>query len=239
MVDRDVESGRELVLDNRKLLGIFVVFIGICGVFFILGFKEGKRQGIQQGEQTATEIARKAYDAGAREPVSKAPAADVNVAPPTEAAEGQQLDWYQNVNRKDGAPAVVHPTTAEKTAGDVKNAERAAKTMKTTETEPAQAPSKKPVTETLITSKPQKQADALPSNTALYSVQVGAFRMKSEAENKANELRARNYECRIENPQSSDGFYLLKAGKFKTKAEAVAMRLRLQKSGIFSIIKTN
>ena len=45
MIENETESGFELVLDNRRLIGAFVVFIVICGCFFVLGYATGKRQG--------------------------------------------------------------------------------------------------------------------------------------------------------------------------------------------------
>ena len=201
MVDRDAESSVELVLDNRKLLVVFFVFIVICGIFFVLGFREGKRQGIQQGEQIAAESARETN------PV------DAKAVPPKEDSGEQPLNWYQSVNRKDGAPEIPRQTTA----GQANDSGLAANSASTS----------------------QKQANVSNSDSTIYSVQVGAFRMKSEVETKAKEMRTKGYDCRIEEPKSPGGLYLLKIGSYKSRAEAVAMRLRLKNSGIHSIIKTN
>jgi cell division protein FtsN len=242
MVEREAESGRELVLDNRKLLGIFLVFFAICGVFFVLGFREGKRQGIRQGEQIAAETARKASSADAQAPASKS-AADASAIPSKENAGEQQLNWMENVKRKEGEPEIVHQTTAGGTVEAVKDSALTTKAekapIKEPKGEPAQAPSKKSITETIAASKPQKPADVPQASPIKYSVQVGAFHRKSEAESKAKALHAQKYDCRIEEPQSSEGLYLLKVGSYKSRAEAVAMQIRLKKSGMVSIIKTN
>jgi cell division protein FtsN len=89
---------------------------------------------------------------------------------------------------------------------------------------------------TPVAKPPVKAAAKAPSN---YSVQVGAFRQKQQVDNKADLLRSKGFDCRIEDPVSAEGLYLLKVGKFKSRAEAVAMQLRLKKSGFSSFIKTN
>jgi cell division protein FtsN len=240
MIDRDAESGRELVLDNRKLLVVFVVFLAICGIFFVLGFREGKRQGIQLGEQNAAETVSKSNTVDTQAQTLKPPATDTSTAANKEGSGEQPLDWYNNVNRKDGAPEIVHQTTTGGTIGEAKDAGISTKTGKTPINNPkGEDPSKRSTAETTAAAKAQKQASSPQPNPAFYSVQVGAFRSKSEAENKAKALRAQQYDCRIEDPQSPQSLYLLKVGKYKSRADAVAMRLRLKKSGIFSIIKTD
>jgi cell division protein FtsN len=95
--------------------------------------------------------------------------------------------------------------------------------------EPAPAPRKEPV-------KPA--ASSAPGATSGYTVQVGAFRQRQQVEAKAKLLRSQGFDCRIEVPQSSEDLYLLKVGRFKSRAEAAAMQLRLNKSGFSSFIKT-
>lgn len=95
--------------------------------------------------------------------------------------------------------------------------------------EPVTVPKKEPVKPIAI------QA---PAATSGYTVQVGAFRQRQQVEVKAKLLRSKGFDCRIEVPQSSEDLYLLKVGRFKSRAEAVAMQLRLKKNGFGSFIKT-
>ena len=88
-------------------------------------------------------------------------------------------------------------------------------------------------------SKPKPQPPEARTGPVTYAVQVGAFRNQSEPEVKARALRARGFDCRIDFPQSAGQLYLVKVGKFNARAEAVAMQLRLKKSGFTSFIKTN
>jgi cell division protein FtsN len=224
MVDREAESGHELVLDNRKLIIAFVVLIAICGCFFVVGFIEGKRQGFQDGQASA-ETAHKANPASVQAQTQKPAAADASAAPVKENSASPQLNW----------PKVV-------TAGDHKDTLLTAKAA----TEPAIKPvkvavkeaGKKPAAES--GTKPKPQANAAHSEPVAYSVQVGAFRVRHEVETKAKMLRSQGYDCRIEEPKSPEDFYLLKVGKYTSRAEAIAMRNRLKKSGYNNpFIKTN
>jgi cell division protein FtsN len=72
-----------------------------------------------------------------------------------------------------------------------------------------------------------------------YSVQVGAFRQREELETRAQMLREKGFDCRIEAPAEPGQYFLLKVGSFRTRAEAAAMQLRLKKEGFSSFIKTN
>ena len=101
MTDREPEVGHELVLDNRKLIIVFAVFIAICGAFFVLGFMEGRRQGFQDGMQTAVETA-----PGSAPMVAENPAPP-SAAVPKEEIAASDLDWYRNVNRSEGDPAAA------------------------------------------------------------------------------------------------------------------------------------
>ena len=226
MVDRNAESGHELVLDNWKLIIAFAVLIAICGTFFVFGFIAGKRQGYQEGAQTAAESIHPAAPPDAQAP--KPPDADAAAKLVKEEGESQQLNWYKNVNRREGEPEVLPETTTDKTAAEARDTTPAAGAAK----EVVKEAIKKPSDTTAV--KPKVQ-----TGPVTYSVQVGAFRARLEAENKAKTLRTQGYESRIEAPQSPDGLYLLKIGKFSSRAEAVAMQLRLKKSGFYSFVKTN
>jgi cell division protein FtsN len=198
-----MESGLELVLDNRKLIIAFVVLFAICGCFFIVGFIEGKRQGYQEGALAAAESA-PASSGDMPEPQSSATFAradTVEQSAKKEEAAVQKLDWYKNVKKEEAEPSLVKK----------------------------EEPAKKPKTQTA------------PANSApgTYSVQVGAFRHKNEVEIKAQAVRAKGYECRIEAPRTPDQLYLLKVGKFSSRADAVSLQQKLKKDGFNSFVKAN
>jgi cell division protein FtsN len=212
MTNSDSESGLELVVDNRKLIIAFALLIVICGGFFVVGFMEGKRQGYQEGAQTAAESLPK-KDAVIAETKSSEPAGtDQAAVPPKTEPPDQQLDWYKNVSRKDGEPESIPPTI-----------------------------SSDPKTKTIVV-PPQATDDAkaeVKKEPVTYSVQVGAFEKKQELENSAKLLREKGFDCRTEAPQGPGEFYLLKVGRFRSRAEAFAMQMKLKKNGFPSFIKTN
>ena len=68
---------------------------------------------------------------------------------------------------------------------------------------------------------------------------MGAFRQRREAEAKAAALKARNYDYVIEPTEGSEPLFMLKVGRFESRAEAVATQLRLKRDGFSTFIKTN
>jgi len=224
MKDQGQDSGTELVLDNRKIIIAFVLLICVCGAFFLIGFVEGKRQ----AKFEASESVPAASIPGApAQKDAKGPAAVSSAKPIEESAKREPLDRYK-IESRGGEPS--------------KRAE-AGKEVKPTDV-PASAPQeagKKLAIQPSVSKPPAAALTAAPSPPARasYSVQVGAFRFRREAEAKAETLKAKGYECVIEAPVSPNELFLLKVGRFESRADAVAMQLRLNKDGFSTFIKTN
>jgi N-acetylmuramoyl-L-alanine amidase len=70
--------------------------------------------------------------------------------------------------------------------------------------------------------------------TTLYRVQVGAFRIKNNADNIANELRQKGYETYI---YIEDGLYKVQVGAFRIRANAEKLVEELKSQGYEAIIK--
>ncbi len=212
------QPGYELVLDARRLIIACALVIFVCGVFFVLGFVEGKRQIL---EVTLTE--RGVPPATATEPAI--PKTEPATTPPAHAVPGtdtakpatDQQTWYDKVNTpgRQSRPQPQSDTTAKPVGAAAAPAPAPAKPRP----EPAAAP-------------------ARPGGATFYACQVGAFRQQKEAQIKADELRGRGYDPAIDPPASAGGLYLLKVGRFATRAEAVAMQTRLNKAGYNCFIKT-
>ncbi len=213
MTNHEGETGLELVVDNRKLIITFLLLIAICGTFWVWGFREGKRQGREEGAQTAAEYSAKKESVSTETKSAEPARVDQGVVAAKQEPADQQLDWYKNVSRKDGEPESI-PT---KDSSETKATAAAAASS-------------------VVPADTSKEEDKEPLT---YSAQVGAFVQKQELENRAKVLREKGFECWIDPPQDPKGFYLLKVGKFHSRAEAVAMRLKLKESGFPSIIKTN
>jgi len=202
MDNRSSDSNLEFVLDNRGLIVTFALLILICGVFFVLGFMEGKRQGA-----AAAKISAEVKSSDLERSPGEIPAPKSTANPGLQTSK-EQLDWYSSVNKRGQESARLEPP---KTAAS-----------------PAH-------------SQPDTRKVAMTaSSRATYTVQVGAFRKREDAEKKAEMLKAKGYEFVIEAPvEPGQPLYLLKVGKCNARAEAVAIALRLQKDGFSTFIKTN
>lgn len=227
MSDHSSESVSQLVLDNRKLIIGFALLIVLCGSFFVIGFMEGKRQGqLHAGERTTdNQMARK--DSSLQQYEAK-PAPTLPGANPVENKDvREKLEWYGSVSKpgeigvkglEPVKPASPAPLPARKTESPAFTAAGSVS---------ARAEPK---------SKPPSAAHA---TAVTYSVQVGAFRQRKEAETKAAVLQSKNYHSIIEPSGEPSGFFLLKVGKYESRADAVAMQNRLKKDGFTTFIKTN
>jgi len=211
------DAGLEFVLDGRKLIVGFVLLMALCGTFFVLGYMEGKRQVLRVERDGRDEA-----PAGASLPSALPEGSTGGKQEPAgqEApAVKAQLDWYKNVNQG---------------PGDKTSKPRAAKD------DPYQAGDRKetpPQAPPPAAAGAQEAANSSPAAATVYSVQVGAFREKKEAERKAAMLAEKGYDYAIDAPKPGQEYYLLKVGRFATRADAVAMQLKLKQDGFATLIK--
>ncbi len=218
MAQLSAESGNEFILDNRKLIIGFMLLIVICGAFFVVGFMEGKRQAVQaRSERPSSGPAGTPSEAAARA-VATPPVTPAKNGPAEDRSVREQLDWYKTIQGGDTATRAV------------------AEPSKSAEAEPTQA--EKVTRPAAGTQKPAAGPKAS-SGAAAYTVQVGAFRQRHEAESKADALKSRGYTFVIESPATPDGLFLVKVGNFNSRADAVAMERRLRKDGFTCFIKAN
>ena len=230
MTDHPSDSGYELVLDNGRLIVTFAVLVFFLGCSFVVGFMEGKRQGFQAGAQSAGESAAKPSPNESPAPETHSAGTDTGAKSAKGKPEERPLDWYKSVSGQGEKPAITPPPAVSTPV--IKEA---------LPTEPARREAA-PIT---AVAKPSAQpvlkasAKAAPSAPAGFSVQVGAFRQRDQVDTKAQLLRSKGFDCRIEPPDSPEGLFLLKVGKFKSRADAIAMQLRLKNSGFSAFIKSN
>jgi len=229
MDPRGQESGTEYVLDNRKLIVGFLFLIVACGAFFAIGFMEGKRQSVLapvQAPQPADSAAPEGKSPGTQAYSPAAPAAQPATDPKNSMRD--RLEWYKNVQggKSESASGTAEsPNKAAAGAAKIVEVPRAGAAK--TEAPPAGAAVGKTA------------APVIKSGRVSYTVQVGAFTQRREAEIKADALKVKGFASIIEEPKPPDQFYRVKVGKFDTRAEAVAMQRKLTKAGFICIIKTN
>jgi cell division septation protein DedD len=215
---RSRDAGTELILDNRKLILAFGALVVVCGAFFVLGFIEGKRQGVQLGMNmsAAGNPPEQALNISQTEGSESDP--DRNGKVDDQAPTRDQLNWYRSVSKSpDSAQGSSTTNRPREETGSTRDASKAA--PKSEESSAA--------------------LETTAAGTASYTVQVGAFRQRKEAEIKADELRRKGYQFILEDPAAPGELYLLKVGKFDSRADAAVMQLRLKKDGFATFIKTN
>jgi cell division protein FtsN len=216
------DTSVEVVLDNRKLILLFGLLMALCIVFFVLGFVEGKRQGAKLEADKATRAQLNTPAASEPSPAGENPAAK----PMGERPVREQLEWYKNVNQKT-QPVTRLPepdTTSTSAPSGVKVPSPPEKDKLSSK---SKAPNLKSTPPPLVSSR------------TTYSLQIGAFRQRQEATTAVSALGAKGYTCIITPPTSGDPYYRLKVGHFDSRAEAVAMQLKLKKDGFATLIKTN
>jgi cell division protein FtsN len=208
MAQSSSDSGMELVLDNRRLVVAFVLLVFVCGIFFILGFIEGKRQGVAVAERSfRAQSASQAADPGKMKEEPR-PLPAKALENPVARDSSAQLQWYDSVSKNEPPSATLIPP-------------------------PAAKPPQK--TEPDAASPPPSPAAGAQLN---YTVQIGAFHLREDAEKRGELLKGKGYSYVIEPPARAGDFFLVKVGKYKSRAEAQAIKLKLQKDGFNTFIKT-
>ncbi len=72
-----------------------------------------------------------------------------------------------------------------------------------------------------------------------YTIQVGAFRISSEAEALKRKLQKKGYTVRIVETKGDKKFYRVRVGKFKSRAEAENMAIKITRNeGLKTIVLT-
>jgi DedD protein len=235
MDSRSQQSGTEYVLDNRKLIVGFLLFSVACGAFFAIGFMEGKRQCVQAPQPGAAPEA----NPSARQTNSPAASGSSPAADP-QSSMRERLEWYKNVQGGGADKPSGAAESPEKAAApaakivDVPPARPA--TKETPAADKAAAAKAPPASDTAAKKTPPPAGKAAKSS---YTVQVGAFTQRHEADLKVDALKAKGFSSIVEEPKPPDQFFRVKVGRFDTRAEAVAMQRKLQKAGFICIIKTD
>lgn len=94
------------------------------------------------------------------------------------------------------------------------------------------AVTKPPAPVSSIQPREQAEADVIMATGASFSVQIGSFKNRRNAENLARRFASAGFESRIEIPVTQGNkFYRVKVGRVSTRAEAEALAARLRASG--------
>lgn len=206
------KRGRDLVLESRHLVGMFLVFVVVCGVFFWLGYVLGSTQ-----PDTTVRAASAPVEQPAALPAAEPPQA---VAPPEEkpaASVPQPSDW--NFYRA-GEPA----KPAEERLGPVKPAE-----TRRAETRPAPRTAPPPAPASASFRPPQLTRGAV-------VLQVAALTSETDAFSLAQNLQHKEFPAFVLSPQG-DRFYRVQVGPYADLESAQLAKRALEKEGFKSLIR--
>lgn len=175
-------GGRDMVMESRHLLGVFLGIVVLCGVFFTLGYVMGRTQ----------------YDTSVRAATSSQPKPAGDLVPATSAKPGTPVpsasDWnFYRAGEAKSAPAPLKPEPAAKpsavSSASSKRAPKPASSGKASRLKPPLIPRGAVVLQVAALTRENDAlalADALqqkeypafvlgPANDNLYRVQVGPY----------------------------------------------------------------
>jgi len=199
----------EITLGTGKLLVLFFGLVGVCALFFALGYSLGRKA----------------------EPMI--PTTSAAIAPQTSPSKGKAssgapaapaMTFYKSVEQKDASPELT-PATDAKT--DTTAVAAPANAAPNPGAPAAQAPTS--------TSTPSDPATMLP--TSGYFVQVAAVSKQEDADSLVDALKKKEYPAFVAAPVTTDKLLRVQLGPFSDVKEAEAMRARLIADGYSPILK--
>ncbi len=231
------------------LILIFFGGIGVCVLFFALGFLIGKNQG--RMEQMVSSRPPEAKVSAEHIAGMNAKGSSAQEEMPLDRSEGKagsqsKLDFYNEVNRNfktEPAPQEPVPSAGAGSSRPVQKPEPLALPPEPAASEPQDVA----IVTTNETGKvesvtPATEPAAPPTTLApageMYRVQVGAFRTQEESQNLVADLQKKGYESFIEPPGGrQDSLYRVQLGPYTTRAGALEVIGRLKKSGMSALLK--
>lgn len=197
----------EITLGTGKLLVLFFGLVGVCALFFALGYSLGRKS------EPAITTASAALPTTPTSSTGKASSGSAPAAPMT---------FYKSVEQKDANPELT-PASDSKT--DAKTDPK---------TDATGAPAAGSATQATGTNATDP-ATALPS-AAAYFVQVAAVSKQEDADALVDALKKKQYPAFVA-PIAADKLCRVQVGPFSDVKEAEAMRARLIADGYSPILK--
>ena len=201
------ESFREIQLNGKQLVFLFMTATVVCVVIFLCGVMVGR--GVVRAQQI-TELARVASDV---------PADPTLVRPSAAGASA-------------GAPSEAPLSTQETLTYPDRLAERTPPAETLRETLP---PRPEPVAEIPPAGQPGAVVSDLPGDKAGsgFVVQVAAVRQRGEADTIARRLSTKGYPAFVTSPPGAAHLYRVRVGTYKDRREAESIAARLEKEEQF------
>ena len=218
-----IKDHYDFTLDSRQLgLVLFGAFVFVV-IIFVLGMSVGRQwEGRRQADArpaTPPEPQPAANQAVTPPAPPAMPAVAPPVAPPVAAPE--PLNTTVSPGQAPAPAYQQQPISAEKS-------ESAAHKKMDTLTFPKVLTSSSRNTTPL---EPEKRHEGVKDEaTGGYSVQVGAFNDRKEAQSRADKLKKKGYDAKVTGAKAKNGktLYKVRVGSFSTKDKALAMAGRLE-----------
>ena len=255
-------SGGDVVLESRHLVGLFVLMVAIFGVVFLLGYELGRNQ---YGEQVRASNAspednfsapakpnakisasQPAMESNPQPVGKKSPAAsspkDSAANGKPDAASGPPADYdFYKLGQPNQPPA--HLVSPPKTTVAKPEPKTATPTITVPGKTTAAPPPATSVKSQPAPSKPAGSSKSQPTGMGgpliphgSILLQVSAMSRESDALNMAQQLQQKNFPT-IVIPPGADKFYHVQVGPYADAKSADAARAALEKAGFKSIVK--
>ena len=197
----------EITLGTGKLLVLFFGLVGVCALFFALGYSLGRKsEPAMAASSAATALQPAASNAKSNSAASTTPT----------------MTFYKNVEQKDANPQLT-PATDSKT-----DTTAAPATTATT------SPAGDAATAPLVNAPDPTATTTLP--TSAYFVQVAAVSKQEDADALVDALKKKDYAAFVA-PTTGDKLFRVQVGPYSDVKEAEAMRARLIGDGYSPILK--
>ncbi len=201
-------GGRDMVMESRHLLGVFLGIVVLCGVFFTLGYVMGRTQ----------------YDTSVRAATASQPKPVGAVAPGTGAKPATSVpaasDWnFYRAGEAKSAPAPLKPEPVAKSS-----------TISSASSKPA-TPAPKPASN----HRASKLRPPLIPRGAIV-LQVAALTRENDALALAEALQQKEYPAFVLGP-AGDNLYRVQVGPYADTGSADKARRSLERDGFKAITK--
>lgn len=197
----------EITLGTGKLLVLFFGLVGVCALFFGLGYSLGRKSEPTIASASTAPSPQTASNA------NKASGGSTGAAPP--------MTFYKAVEQKDATPELTPPAD---TKSDTK-----------TDASAAAAPAQNANTTQTPASNGADPSTTIP--TAGYFVQVAAVSKQEDADALVDALKKKEYPAFVASGAATDKLFRVQLGPFSEIKDAEAMRTKLMGDGYSPILK--
>jgi DedD protein len=201
----------EITLGTAKLLGLFFGLVGICAVFFALGYTLGRKS--DSGLAAATTLAPLRAAQGAKPGGSGA-------------AASTPMTFYKAVEQQNANPQLTSAAAVAATTDASRQQTAASSTSSAGSSSSGESPQ---------TSNPPDPMAPVPATG--YFVQVAAVSKQDDADSLVDALKTKLYPAFVASNPAVDKLFRVQVGPFGDIKEAETMRSRLISDGYNPILK--